>query len=329
MMNHLHTLAAEIVAFILTFVLISSDARAEWGDRQSAGASFVNNIKSCYSKGIPGYDEVGIDHLNIPAASKPILELAFEDVAILSRKTSLHMDYGLFRGVSTLRSLSTADQKLFDPSYYGIKCFQSAQQRASFYRVISLLLLLRENLGAAHEVLLGVTFDELELAEHAATHPGKTPWAQNHPFSFEDTSDWIHSVIHRYEGAHMGEGNHTGYHNAIYWAKGGPKKLSQPNEHVLRKILATTISKRVHLLCKSILRPINIDSDGGSAENGLVWDDVAFIELCRLSHEGKLTEEESVEVEELQRMELFALLHHEVSIALGLSEASGYFSTNR
>ena len=320
-------LAAEIISFILIFAIVSSIVQAEWGDRQSASASFVNKKESYFSKGIPGNDGFGMDSLNVPIASKPILDAAFENVAILSRKNSLRMDYGLFRGASTLRSLSTDDQKLFDPSHYGIESFQTLQQKASFYRVVSLLLLLQGNLGAAHEVLLGVTFDELDEAEYAATRPGQTPWAQNHPFSFEDTSDWIHSVIHRYEGDNLGEGNHTGYDNAIYWAKGGPKKLKQPNEHVLRKILATAVSKRAPLLCKSVLRSINVDSNGDEAENELLWDDVAFIELCRLNHEGKLTKEESVEVEELQKMELCALLHHEVCLAFGLFEASEHFST--
>ena len=320
-------LAAKLIAFILLFALFSSIVRAEWVDRQSASASFVNKKESYFSKALPGNDGFGMDSLNIPIASKPIFEAAFKDASVLSRKNSLRMDYGLFHGASTLRSLSTDDQKLFNPSHYGIESFRTLQQKASFYRVVSLLLLLQGNLGAAHEVLLGVTFDELEEAEYAATHPGQTPWAQNHPFSFEDTSDWIHSVIHRYEGANLGEGNHTGYYNAIHWAKGGPKKLKQPNEHVLRKILATTVSKRAPLLCKSVLRSVNIDSNGDGAENELLWDDVAFIELCRLNHEGKLTKEESVEVEELQKMELCALLHHEVCLALGLSEASEHYST--
>ena len=189
---------------------------AEFGHRQSDSGNFVHNQRS-FSEGILGCDGVRIDDLSIPIASKAILDRAFEDSMILSRKTSLQMDYGLFRGVSTLRSLSTEDKNLLDPSHYGIESLQTEQQKSSFYRMVAILLLLRENLGAAHEVLLGVTVSELQVAEHAATHPGQTPWAENHPASFEDTSDWIHSVIHRYEGANIGEGNHTGYFNAMYW----------------------------------------------------------------------------------------------------------------
>lgn len=300
---------------------------AELGDRQSASGSFVLNQRS-FSKGILGYDGVRVDDLNIPIASKSILEQALDDAMILSRKTSLQMDYGLFRGVSTLRSLSTEDQKLLDPSHYGIESLQTVQQKASFYRMVALLLLLRENLGAAHEILLGVTVSELKVAEHAATHPGQTPWAENHPASSEDTSDWIHSVIHRYEGANTGEGNHTGYFNAMYWAKGGPKKLKEPAKLLLREILATMVSKKAPILCKSVLRSVQTDIDGDDTTNKLAWDDLAFIQQCRLYHEGKLSKQESLEVEELQRMELCALLHHEVSIAMGQSGISESLDKN-
>ena len=74
-------------------------------------------------------------------------------------------------------------------------------------------------LDAAHDVILGVTtWEDLDLAEYAATHSGLTNWSQTHPLS--DVDDVIHSMIHRLEGSAVGEGGYTGYQNAKYWLAG-------------------------------------------------------------------------------------------------------------
>lgn len=90
------------------------------------------------------------------------------------------------------------------------------------------LLLLSAGYGdAAHDVLLGTTFGNLEQAEYAATHRGQTNWAQEHPLS--DWDDVLHSIIHRIcEGNRTGEGGYTGNENAQYWCAGGPKQYSKP-----------------------------------------------------------------------------------------------------
>mmetsp|Transcript_3174 Transcript_3174/g.7522 ORF Transcript_3174/g.7522 Transcript_3174/m.7522 type:complete len:285 (+) Transcript_3174:57-911(+) len=252
----------------------------------------------------------------LPEASTAILDKAWKDAEILSQSTSLKMNYGLYRGVSVLRSFSNGDEKRFDPSHYGLEdilALDDAKQ-ASLYRAAAILFLLEGNLGASHEVLLGVTLPEIESAEYAATHPGQTSWAKDHPSSFTDTSDWIHSMLHRLEGPNLGEGNHTGYHNARYWALGGPKSLREPADHPLREVLAI----RGPMLAPSCVARGLLKQNTNSDKRERIWDDLAFIDLCRLRHEGKLTEKECAEVVKLQQLEICALLHNELCLAHGL-----------
>lgn len=250
----------------------------------------------------------------IPNISKIILDKAWIDAEILSQKTSLEMDYGLFRGVSVLRSLSTEEkEELFNPRIYGLSQDMndfSEEQKASFHRSVAIFFLLRGNLGAAHEILLGVTPPEIETAEYAATHPGQTPWARNHPASFTDTSDWIHSILHRMEGPNVGEGNHTGYQNAKYWSLGGPKALQAPAHHPLRDFLARQ-APTVAPLCAARMA----GSTTSNEKRCSLWNDLAFIELCRMRQEGKLTEEECTQVAKLQQLEICTLLHYELCLA--------------
>lgn len=252
----------------------------------------------------------------LPEASTAILDKAWKDAEILSRKTSLEMDYGLYRGVSVLRSFSDDQQTLFDPSHYGFQDTSTLddEKLSSLYRAAAIMLLLEGSLGAAHEVLLGVTPKDIETAEYAASHPGQTSWAKDHPSSFTDVSDWIHSVLHRLEGNNVGEGDHTGFHNARYWALGGPKSLHEPAEHPLREVLAMRGPFLAPLCVAKGLLKQNSDSVK-------IWDDLAFIDLCRLRHEGKLTEEECAEVVKLQQLEICALLHNELCLAHGLDPA--------
>lgn len=280
------------------------------------------------------------------------------------------MDYGIFQGVSVLRSLSNDERDLLRPSHYGIKdpSFfdhiensnkkSKARLLASFYRAAAVLLLLGENPGAAHEVVLGVTPEPeaIEAAEYAATHPGQTSWAADHPWSFSASSDLLHSALHRLEGPLLGEGNHTGYENAKYWATGGPRSLESPEwKHPVRKILKER-AKRVAPLCvaRGVLTfgpkehrviagggktrrvvvgrgmprskhggDVVVGDDGANAclnnnndDKDCVWDDLVFIDLCRLRQEGNLTEKESEEVADLQQTELVSLLQIELGIFL-------------
>ena len=306
------------VGFMLAQAAIQpTKARAQ--NQHHVNADYWRKISpGLWGSDLGGYQYPEVEE-GLPRATKAILDKAWEDANTLSQRTSLLMEYGLFNGVSALRSLSRDEARLLEPSHYGLQLHDGkSEAEASFYRAVAILLLLGGNLGAAHEVLLGVTPTELEEAEHAATHPGQTPWAEEHPWCFSDTSDLLHAAIHRLEGAHRGEGNHTGYENARYWALGGPKSLTKPARHPVREFLAEQALKVAPLLCVSggLLfgaSPAESDDDDGSEQQRVVWDDLAFIDLCRLRHEGELSEGKCAEVVHLQILELSALLHSELS----------------
>jgi hypothetical protein len=83
-------------------------------------------------------------------------------------------------------------------------------------------------LDAAHEVILGVSWDNMDDAEEYSVRrkqqnrsTTQRRWIDRHPL--DETDDFVHSIIHRLEGGHNGEGGHTGYDNAKYWISGGPK----------------------------------------------------------------------------------------------------------
>jgi len=164
-----------------------------------------------------------------------VLDRASAEALAFGEATSFPMKYGISSGESSLRSLSDDDMDLLRPSKYGA-FGEHISDSASFHRAASIMLLLRGNLEASHEVVLGVTPVDIAQGEYAAMHPGQTSWADNHPLS--TAADIIHAAIHRLEGAAYGEGNHTGYDNAKYWAMGGPKKLENPAPHPAREKLA-------------------------------------------------------------------------------------------
>lgn len=266
----------------------------------------------------------GIMTISMASKLRAILNKARGDAETLTRNKSLPpMEYDLFRGVSALRSLSKHETSILDPSYYGLKIDSSEHAKASFYRSASILLLLAGNPSAAHEILLGVTFAELEDAEFAATHPGQTPWAQNHPQCFTDTSDLLHSILHRFEGPHFGEGNHTGYENAKYWALGGPEFRKTPAPHPIRELL-TKRAREVAPLCCASRGLLGLETEASELraddDRVGVWDDLAFIDLCRRKQEGKLAVEECEEVVHLQVLEICTLLRTELSTAFGANE---------
>jgi len=290
----------------------------------------------------------------------PRFVAVFDSIPIESfgrEKISLPMNYNIFRGNSSLRSLSKDERDLLmllSPQHQpkreveredagcNANCDdddsqkQKPQEAASNnHRALALLFVLKEKLEVAHELVLGVTRDELETAEYAATHPGRTSWSQDHPL--DDSADWIHAIIHRLEGSTLGEGNQPGYENAKYWILGGPKLLERPvANHPVRKIMAecapriapVCVSARGLLSrCSSGIGNYGGDGEGDSKHgdsdddndtaiittkeysvlagggktrkvvpslNEGEWDDLAFIELCRLREEQETKEETNI-----------------------------------
>lgn len=177
--------------------------------------------------------------------------------------------------------------------------------------VTSLLMMLCSQPDAAHEVVLGVNRTNFRAAEIAATHPG-SGWSTRHPLSTED--DWIHALIHRdAEGNLLGEGNHTGWENAKYWATGGPKRLDRiVLDHPVARQLATAVRDEELRLRTDMERSYSVLADGGSRRTVWVppdsWDPVRFIDLLR--DQGKLTLPQRDELERLRLLEYRLLLEH-------------------
>lgn len=265
---------------------------------------------------------------NFPLAS--ILDRASADAASFGETTILPMKYGIFSGRSSLRSLD-ADVDLLRPSKYGVFGVMNPQ---AFHRAASILLLLRGNLEASHEVVLGVTPMEIEEGEYAATHPGQTSWADDHPLT--TSADIIHASIHRLEGSALGEGNHTGYDNAKYWAMGGPKTLEKPAPHPVRELLADRARQYAPYCVSRGVVAVTGGEDGKGPTHCIIagggemrhvrippgqWDDIAYIDICKLRSEGGLTAEESAQVADLQKAELLYLLKNElIKAGFGVEE---------
>ena len=190
------------------------------------------------------------------------------------------LSYVIFEGRSALRSVpEDICQKI-------VSLEVSKEMKA-------LLLLLAGYSDAAHDVILGVTLENMEEAEYAATHRGETSWALEHPFS--DVDDLLHSIIHRLEGHNIGEGGHSGWSNAKYWCSGGPKACEMP--------LSCTHSTLYQRLCRlaqayaplSISRGVivsqtsgihhEIIANGGHRRTVHVpmgcWDPIAYLNLCQ------------------------------------------------
>lgn len=250
------------------------------------------------------------------------LQLALETAerdshTIAARTTPLAIKYSIFRKRSAIRDLSESDKHLVNPNvlFQGTNFCPLAAHRAC-----AILLLLRGHLDAAHDVILGVTSDNLEKAEYAATHRGQTNWTQEHPLT--DSADLIHAALHRLEGSSIGEGDYKGYENAKYWLAGGPKALKVPAKHPVRTDLARIARK--HAPCcveKGVVAEKDgaehdIIADGGKTRTVFVlsreWDGFVFVDLCEKRECGELSEEEANEITILQRAELVLLLRHEL-----------------
>ena len=277
-------------------------------------------------------------------ALRSILDRAVADAKVFGKAVSLPMTYSIFNGTSSLRTLAEDDLDVLRPSSIGV---YGVRNSPAFHRAAAALLLSRGRLEAAHEVVLGVTPHNLDEAEYAATHRGQTDWSATHPLT--DTADRIHSIIHRLEGSALGEGNHTGYANAKYWILGGPKELVCPEPHPIRNELRRRVLQHApNLLNRGIIAgegkdgrgPIHQVIAGGEKMREVrippgEWDDVAFIDVCRLRSENRdvcepdrLSEEECREIEILQETELLLLIQHEL-IKAGFGAAAVEGETHR
>ena len=228
----------------------------------------------------------------IPLSAHGTIEaLSPQVVELFSSSAACPLEYSIFSGHSSLRNLPSR--------FTGNKTF------------IALQLLLQKQLDAAHEVLLGVDWTNLDDAEYAATHRGQTNWAEEHPFSDED--DLVHSILHRLEGDLEGEGGHRGWENAKYWAAGGPKSFKSLGGHPVHKALCSLCRELAptldDLLVAKKTRQHEIIAGGGKTrtlwiEQGC-FDPISFIALCR--HTDWTEELKSMQIAEvllLVRMEL-------------------------
>lgn len=193
--------------------------------------------------------------------------LSPQAVELFSSSAPRPLEYSIFSGRSALRKLPSR--------FKGTKTF------------IALQLLLQKRFDAAHEVLLGVDWTNLDAAEYAAIHRGETNWTQEHPFSDED--DLVHSLLHRLEGDAKGEGGHVGWENAKYWVAGGPKRFNSLGEHPVHKALCHLCRELAptleHLLVAKKERQHEIIA--GEGKTRTLWieqgcfDPISFIALCR------------------------------------------------
>jgi hypothetical protein len=193
--------------------------------------------------------------------------LSRQAIELFSSDTPLALEYSIFSGISALPKLPLV--------YTGSKAF------------IALQLLIERKIDAAHEVVLGVDWNNFKEAEYAATNRGQANWTQDHPFSDED--DMVHSIIHRLEGDLKGEGGFTGWDNAKYWAAGGPKMHkcvgNHPVHQALRRLCGKLAPTLEHLLVASKKRQHEIIAGGGKlrtlwVEEGC-FDPISFIALCQ------------------------------------------------
>lgn len=280
----------------------------------------------------------------------PMLRDAVDESEDFANLTSVKLNYGLFEGRSDLRALvadnideredgASASARLLRPSTFGI--FRPRNEKA-FRRAVAILLLLkdpRRNVDAAHELILGVTPHNMPQAEFAKTNreaPRGKEW-NDAQLPFDASSDLIHAIIHRLEGNRVGEGGYRGWENAKYWLGGGPKESGTPDaRHDARRELAAWARANAPL-CVSRRGVVSGrtggeggDDEGGDAAHAIVagggtmrtvrvprgdWDGFAFCDVCKLRVEGRLDEEESREVGELQRMEMLLLLEYELAEA--------------
>lgn len=262
-------------------------------------------------------------------ALKNVLDVAHQDALDMASVTSLPMEYSIFRGHAAIRDLPDSDVHLLSPETH----FQNNNNLSAAWRATAALLLLRGHADAAHEVLLGVMRDNVEEAEFAATHPGQTDWAKQHPLT--DSADLLHAAIHRLEGSKLGEGNHTGFENAMYWLAGGPKMLESPASHPVRTRLVQLAKERAPFcVAKGVISrgaEHTIIAGDGATRQVLVphgeWDGFAFVGVCERRACGELSPKEDGEVANLQHAELALLLKTELeSTFVGHHQANTYNS---
>lgn len=235
------------------------------------------------------------------ALQRPVGIVSTIRVALEQKRSwpiDLELDYGIFqRGRSALRDLP--DAATLDPDQSKV--------------VNAVLLLLQGHGDAAHEVILGVTRENLPQAEYAATHRGQTNWTNEHPLSAED--DMIHSIIHRCEGRRRGEGNWTGWDNARYWAAGGPKRYTTLPMHNVTSALATWARQHAPQCVKrgvvvasgrDCVYEIVADDRRSILVEANAWDPFCFIDLLE-DKDASLADELAL----LQQRELQLLLEYE------------------
>jgi hypothetical protein len=235
---------------------------------------------------------------------------------VLFRDQKSTLQYSIFQeGRSVLRDITNWNERL-----------PSLVQSNKLLVAISMLLWMysdrsssvdERHLDAAHEVLLGVTADNLAQAEYAATHRGKTSWSEQHPLTDED--DMLHAIVHRLEGNAIGEGGYSGWANAKYWSAGGPKQKEILGDHPVHQALS--------LICKQQLPSSSFSrlvDDSQSRQYEIIagndltrwvtvkrgyWDPIAWIDLCQSQAERRtptgLTE---ADILELQVAELCLLV---------------------
>jgi len=203
--------------------------------------------------------------------------------ALLNPSEFMSLSYSIFQGSSRLKYLTKDDNA-------GRDLFEKYAHLSR--TAVALIFLLRQDLDAAHEVVLGVTPYNVVGATYAATHP-ESRWMDEHPLSASD--DYVHSLIHVQEGSLIGEGDHEGWENAKYWAAGGPKNLASPYNHAVFQALAIYAQRQspdclkhglvVDALNSKICVEHSILTDGGM--NRIVsvpagcWDPFCFINLQR------------------------------------------------
>jgi hypothetical protein len=238
------------------------------------------------------------------------------------------MQYSIFQGQSALQNLpAESSAHLLDPeSWFRCETSEGSRPPLSRLRALSAAVwLLRGELDVAHEVLLGVSLENIQQAEYAATHPGQTDWSKRYPFS--TSIDLLHACLHRFEGSEIGEGGHSGFQNADYWFAGGPKRLETSPLHPSLDRLAQLAfthaplcTRRFGLVVADVQRQYEILADGGKARRVQVlpgqWDGFAFGRLCEQWEQGNLCLEEAREAALLQHAELVLLLRHELRACL-------------
>jgi hypothetical protein len=278
-----------------------------------------------------------LDHQN---EEKNLIKLT-ESIKIQSEsliKNAPHaMNYSIFQGNSSLRSLTTNQLHLLsffmekrrrkenNKHVHATNDGHSSRNNSRKLSLPTVLLILQNALDPAHELILGVTTENIHEAEYAATHPGETSWSIEHPSSTLD--DILHYIIHRLEGCHEsqeGGGRHIGYENAKYWLAGGDKKLDCVATHGLWTFLKDYVlmneKKFNHLeliVPKAKRRTYSIIAEGGNMRNvhvdGGSWDEFRFIDLCQIRYEHNTNEDSLYEsIDELQVVQLYFLLKHTI-----------------